>query len=195
MAKTVETFDAVSITNGSAQFFEGGQQQPAKKFGCLGTVEGETELKELVKLCEGVEVAKSTKPLRHTLTISAHIPIPVVRDVFGLTNDGLKPGVYKYSKKAQGKKFVFTADVIDEFENITKLIAFPNCVSATGFTFTVENGADEVAEMEVELTAYPDSHGNLYYEALTSELDDPSISDTWHSQFDYTLVEKASIPS
>ncbi|WP_345739413.1 hypothetical protein [Virgibacillus salarius] len=96
--------------------------------------------------------------------------------------------VYKYSNNAKGKEFVYTADVIDEFEDVTKLIAFPKCTSATGFQFSIENGADEVAEMEVQITAYPDKDGNFYYEALTGELEDQTIADQWHTSFDYALV-------
>lgn len=194
MATVVESFDSTKITNASTQFFaEDGTQQEGVKFPCIGSVEGETTLKELIKKCEGVEVAKKTKPEKHDLTISAHVPVAIVRELFGITNEDLKPGVYKYSQNSKGKRFVFTADVIDEFEEITKLIAFPNVVSTTGFKFAIENGADEVAEMEVEVTAYPDAKTNLYYEAYISELEDPSIADTWHTAFDYSLVE--AIPS
>jgi hypothetical protein len=190
MPTVVEEFAPTAIKNSSVQFFESdGTQTPGTKFGCVGTAEGETTLKEVIKRCEGVEVRKKTKPEKIDLTISAHIPVAVVRDLFGLKTEDLKSGIYKYSQDSKGKEFVYTADVIDDFEDVVKLIAFPKAVSATGFKFSIENGADEVAEMEVELTAYPDEQGNLYYEALVSELDDPTIADTWHSQFDYTLVE------
>nr|BDD47233.1 hypothetical protein 7 [Bacillaceae bacterium] len=195
MATIVETFDAVSIKNSSVQFFNtDGTQTPGVKFGCVGSVEGETTLKELIKMCEGVEVRKKTKPEKIDLTISAHIPVPVIRDFFGLKADNLKPGIYAYAKESKGKEFVFTADVIDEFEDVTKLIAFPKAVSATGFKFAIENGADEVAEMEVEVTCYPDEKGNLYYEALTSELSDATVEDAWHTNFNYALVEAIATP-
>ncbi|TLS37738.1 phage tail protein [Pseudalkalibacillus caeni] len=195
MATVVETFDSTKITNASVQFFdETGTQQAGQEFSCIGSIEGETTMKELIKKCEGVEVAKRTKPEKHDLTVSAHVPVQIVRDLFGLSNTDLKPGIYKYSQNSKGKKFVLTADVIDEFEEVTKLIAFPNCVSSTGFKFAIENGADEVAEMEVELAAYPDDKQNLYYEAFVSELEDTTIKDTWHTTFDYTLVELVATP-
>jgi len=195
MATIVEEFDSTSIKNSSIQFFEtDGTKKPGTKFGSIGSIEGETTLRELIKRAEGVEVRKKTKPEKIDITISALIPVGVVRDFFGLSTEGLKPGVYKYSQQSKGKEFVYTADVIDEFEDVVKLIAFPKAVSATGFKFAIENGADEVAQMEVEVTAYPDEQGNLYYEAFVSELDDPTIADTWHSEFNYTLVEAIPAP-
>lgn len=190
MPTIVETFDAVSIKNSSVQFFQSnGTKSPGVKFGSVGSIEGETTLKEIIKMCEGVEVKKKTRPEKIDLTISAHIPVAVVREFFGLKTDNLEPGVYAYSTNSKGKEFIYTADVIDEFEDVTKLIAFPKCVSATGFKFAVENGADEVAEMEVEITCYPDEQGNLYYEALVSEIDEFSgIAASWHTNFTYDLV-------
>lgn len=195
MATVVETFDAVSVKNTSVQF-EGkdGTKEPGEKFGCVGSISGETEMKELVKMCEGVEVRKRTKPLKMNLTLSAHVKVPIIRKVFGLSDANLKPGVYKYSKDAKGKEFTLTADVVDEFEDVTKLIAFPKSVSATGLKFTIENGADEVAELELEFTVYPDEKDNFYYEALTSELDDEIIAQSWHTEFDYSLVEALPTP-
>ncbi|UOE96076.1 phage tail protein [Alkalihalobacillus sp. LMS39] len=194
MPTVVENFDAMAIKNSSVQFFDNGTQKEGTKFGCVGNLGGETTLKEIIKRCEGVEVRKITKPEKIDLTVSAHIPVKVVRDIFGINSTDLKPGVYKYSQNSKGKEFVFTADVIDEFEDVVKLIAFPKCSSATGFRFTIENGADEVAEMEVEITAYPDEKKNLYYEAFASELQDTNIQENWHKLFTYELVEKIPTP-
>lgn len=193
MSTVVEDFAPTDIKNSSVQFFGAdGTKQTGEKFGCVGSVEGETTLRELIKTCEGVEVAKKVKPVKSDLTITAHVKVSVVRDLFGLSNEDLKPGVYKYSNQSKGKEFVFTADVIDEFEEVTKLIAFPKTVSASGFAFTIENGADEVAQMETSVTAYPDDKGNIYYEAFVAELQDPTVADTWHSDFNYSLVEEVT---
>lgn len=195
MATIVENFDSIAIKNSSVQFKNSdGTYEQGTKFGCVGNIEGETTLKELIKMCEGVEVRKKVKPEKMDLTISAHIPVKIVRNIFGIKSENLKPGVYSYATNSIGKEFIFTADVIDEFEDVTKLIAFPNATTASGFKFAIENGADEVAEMEVELTVYPDSNKNLMYEAFTNELEDPTIADTWHTQFTYSLVEAVPTP-
>lgn len=194
MSTIIETFDAISIKNSSVQFFNpDGSKESTKKFGCVGNASGETTLRELVKRCEGVEVKKRVKPEKMDLTISAHVPVPVMRKLFGMSNETLIQGVYKYSIDAKGKEFVFTADVMDEFEDVTKLIAFPHCMSSAGLQFSVENGADEVAEMELSLTAYPDKKGNIYYEGYVSEMSE-NIQEQWHTDFEYELVEETPEP-
>ncbi|GAF63645.1 hypothetical protein BTS2_0536 [Bacillus sp. TS-2] len=194
MPEVVKVFDAISIKNSSVQIKDGNTIKPGEKFGSVGSISGETVMRELIKRAEGVEVRKRTKPERHDITVSAHIYLTVMRELFGITSENLKPGIYSYGVDAKGSEFIYTADVIDEFEEVTKLIAFPNCISATGFKFTVSNGADEVAEMELNLTAYPDEHGQLYYEALTSELAGESIAEQWHKQFTRDLVAATENP-
>lgn len=193
MANTVTEFDSVTITNASVQFFDGGTQQEGTKFGCLGDLEAETESTEIAKKCEGIEVKKITKPQKSEVKVTAHIPVQVARDYFGLTKEGLKPGVWAYGSMSKGKRFVFTADVIDEFEDITKMIAFANCANATGLKMKIENGADEVALLELEFTALPDQNRMIYYEAFIAEIDDDSVKEQWHKKFTPELV-KATLP-
>lgn len=191
MAKVIQEFDSVSITNASIQYFDAGVQQEGTKFGCIGTFDGETEIVEIVKKCEGFEVKKRTKALKTTVTVAAHVPIQVFRNFYGLSNTDLKPGIYAYGTSSKGKNFVFTADIVDEFEDVTKMIAFSNCTSASGLKFTVENGADEVALIEFEFTALPDKVKEIYYEALIPEVEDESVIKSWHTQFTPDLVKLA----
>jgi hypothetical protein len=194
MPTVIQEFDAVSIKNASVQFIDNGTQQPGTKFGCMGSIEGETEGIEIVKKCEGVEVKRKFKPNKMNLTVNAHIPVQVARDFFGLTNADLKPGVWAYGELSKGKQFVLTADVIDEFEDVVKLIAFPNCSNNTGFKISIENGADEVAMLELNFTALKDSLGNLYYESFIEELDDSTVAEQWHTQFTPDLVKAVPTP-
>jgi hypothetical protein len=194
MTTVIQEFDAVSIKNASIQFLENGVQQAGTKFGLLGNIEGETEGIEIVKKAEGIEVKRKFKPTKMNLTASGHIPVKVARDFFGLKTEGLKPGVWAYGTLSKGKDFVFTADVIDEFEDIVKLIAFSNCSNTTGFKIAIENGADEVAMLEIEFAALTDELGNFYYEALVDELADATVATQWHTKFDTALVEAVPAP-
>lgn len=189
MSVTIEQFDAMRITNASIQFIKSGTQQEGTKFGCLGQIEGETEMKEFIKKCEGIEVKKVSKPQKMNLTVSAHIPVAIGRDLFGLSNEGLKAGVYSYGSESKGLPFVLTADVIDDFEDVVKMVAFPNCTSTTGLKMTIENGGDEVAELELEFTAMLDAANKLYYEAFVDEVTDETVKSTWHTKFTTELVE------
>jgi hypothetical protein len=194
MPTVIQEFDAVSIKNASVQFTKAGVKQAGTKFGAVGSVEGETEVIEIVKKAEGLEVKRKSKPVKMTLTVSAHIPVQVARDFFGLSNTDLKPGVWAYGTASKGSQFIFTADVIDEFEDVKKLIAFPNCTDTSGFKIQVENGSDEVAMLEVEFTALADDAGNIYYEALVDELADATVATNWHTNFTPALVEAVLAP-
>ncbi|EOS9373537.1 phage tail protein [Listeria innocua] len=188
MATIIEEFDATRVTNVGTKFSE---DATSIAFGCLGSIEGETELLELVKKCEGVETKKKTTPQKMSLTLNGHVKVPVLQDIFGLSNEGLKAGVYSYGADSLSKPFVLTADVLDEFEAQTKLIAFSNCVAATGLKITVENGADEVAEVELEFTAMIDDNRKCYYEAIISELDEAdkdAFVKQWHTNFTPDMV-------
>ncbi|HBL6232454.1 TPA: phage tail protein, partial [Listeria monocytogenes] len=65
MATIIEEFDATRVTNVGTKFSE---DATSIAFGCLGSIEGETELLELVKKCEGVETKKKTTPQKMSLT-------------------------------------------------------------------------------------------------------------------------------
>lgn len=194
MVKVVTEFDAVAIKNASIQVYEGDVASAGEPFGCVGSIEGETESKEIVKICEGIEVKKRVIPQKMNINVTAHIPVKVARDIFGLSNEDLKKGIFAYGPTSKGKRFVLTADVIDEFEDVTKLIAFPNVSNNTGFQIKVENGQDEVALLEMELTALVDKNDKFYYEALVDELEDEAVKTDWHTAFTPELVAAVPIP-
>lgn len=185
MPQTVVDFDAVSIKNPAIKF--DGELQ-SQSFGGIGKVSGETTLREIVKKLEGIEVKKKSTPEKMVLKLTAHVPVAPIRKLFGLSNSGLKPGIYAYGSPCKGLPFVLTGDVLDEFEDVTKLIAFPNCISNTGLTLNVENGADTVAELELEFTAYLDENKYCYYEAFVSEIEVADVT-TWRTNFTPTLVK------
>lgn len=180
-------FSPVSIKNASVQVITKGTQAEGKRFGCMGTLSAETEVATKTKNCEGTEKV-ITIPKYMTVTVEAHIQRDVIRDIFGVSTDGLKTGIYSYGIHSKGKRFVFTADEIDEFEDVTQLIAFPECSNMTGLSVSIDNDADEVAYVEVEFRANADTLGNFYYEAMGEELD-TTTKNTWHKKFDAELVQ------
>ncbi|WP_431030054.1 phage tail protein [Lysinibacillus sp. LZ02] len=187
--KIIEEFDATRITNFAIKF-KGDEQ--ASSFGCVGKIEGSSESVAIVKKCEAVEKKRKSKVQKMVLTLSAHVKVATLRRIFGIKNNGLKPGVYRYGTDSIGEDFTLTATAIDEFEDEQKLIAFSNCANNTGFKITVENGVEEVAELELEYTALPDVSNGIYYEAYLAELDEVTkeqfVSD-WHSNFTPELVK------
>lgn len=190
----IEEFDAMRITNASVQFKKKGTQQPGQKFGAIGTISGDTESKTITKVEEGVETKKKVIPQKMNLSISAHIPVAVAREYFGLSNEGLKPGIYSYGSDSLGTDFVLTADVIDDFEDVKKLIAFPNASNSGGYTLNIENGQEEVALLEMSVTALVDDNKKFYYEAFVDELEDATIAEKWHTNFTPELVAVPDTP-
>ncbi|MED3799814.1 phage tail protein [Lysinibacillus capsici] len=188
MPTTIEEFDTVRITEFAVKFKD---EEKAQPFGCVGTIEGESEIVAIIKRCEGVEKKRKPKVSKMTITISAHVRLAAQRRIFGISADGLKPGVYKYGADSIGDTFVLTAVGIDEFEDEEKLIAFSNCSANTGLTLSIENGAEEVAEIELEFTALVDDKRGIYYETYISELADEGKEEfitNWKTNFTPELV-------
>lgn len=186
---TIEKFHPVSINNAAVQYKNGATYAPGTAFGCIGSIEGETEITTKQLKCGAIILKENSKATKSTLTVTlADVPVQVARDYFGYSNEGLKDGVYSYGTNSKGKEFIFTAEEVDDFEETTKLIAFPKCVSATGYKISVDNSSDEVANIEFEITALPDAHGQIVYEAFVAEVTDETIKNQWHTAFTRELV-------
>lgn len=184
MATEIKEFDAMRVKNVAFQY-----EDSVEKFQCIGSIEGETELRTIVKKCEGVITKSKSIPIGHSLTLAGYVPVKVLRKTFGLSNDKLKAGIYSYGIDSKSEKFCLTADVIDDFEDIVKLVAFPKCISATGLKYNIDNEADETAYVELEFDVNPDEEGQFYYEAFVGEVDE-SIATAWHTTFSRELVEE-----
>ncbi|QWH10354.1 phage tail protein [Bacillus mycoides] len=183
---TIDVFDAVEIKNASVLFKGDTVTSP---FGCIGKLDAETEIKSIAKLCGGVPKKKKSKPTQVKVKISGHMELKVARKIFGLKNEGLIDGVYSYGIESVGEDFSFVAEEYDTFEDNNRLIAFPNCSAATGFVKSIENGADELAEFEVEITALPDTYGEFYYEGINLPAD---VQTKWLTKFDPAELRKVT---
>lgn len=174
----VETFDNVSIKK-IAFLFKGDTTGSATD--CNGQLSGETEMKTIVKKCGATEVKSKAKPIGMTVTITAHVPVEVFRNFYGLEQDAqLKKGIYSYGPSSTGRDFSLAVQVVDDFEENEKLLAFLSATSNTGLTFTIENGADEVAALELETKILVDEFGYFYHEAIVPELEE-DLTDKWMS--------------
>lgn len=183
---TIDVFDAVEIKNASL-LFKG--ESVTSPFGCIGKLDAETEIKTISKICGGVTKKKKAKPTLLTVKISGHMDLKVARKIFGLKNEGLINDVYSYGMKSVGEDFSFVAEEYDTFEDNNRLIAFPNCSAATGFVKSIENGADELAEFEVEITALPDAYGEFYYEGMNLPAD---VQTKWLTTFNPAELRKVT---
>ena len=168
--------------------FEGGEAY--ESVNCLGSVEEEMEAKVVTKSCRGVVAKTRVKGTgAGTLKISAHIPWAVYTKAYGMELETLIEGVKAYGRNSVHKGMSVVMHVLDE-DNNEKLKAYPNCIiSSGGVTRKTENGAEEVAEIELEIAVMPDDYGNGLYEAVVDELTDETAKTTWMTAFAPELVQ------
>ena len=185
----VTEFDVYKVTNANIRFESAGILGTVEKFGCLGTVSTEPEVRTIVKTCEGDTVKEVTKITKLTVTVAAHIGADVLRKVFGLSNEGLEVGVFGLGTGSNPGKGVLTFDALNLEETETKLMAYPNMQFTSGFIQSFENGIEEIALTELTFSAFKDDNGFFYYEAFTSEVTDPTLADAWHTTFEPDLVK------
>ena len=76
--------------------------------------------------------------------------------------EGLVQGVSAYGKGSIHKTFSYTGVVKDE-DGVELLIALPNCVASSGPKSNIENGAEEVSEVEIEIDLMPDEYDQCEY--------------------------------
>lgn len=185
---TVTTFDNVSIKRISFNFKNSSN---AIATDCNGQLDGETEMQTIVKKCGSTEVKSKAKPIGMTVTITAHVPVDVYRRFNGLKQDErIKPGIYSYGPDSVGEDFALAAEIVDDFEENSKLVGMLQCASNTGLTFSIENGADEVAALELETKVMQDEFGKFYHEAIVAELEE-DLTDQWMSTLSADVIKKS----
>ena len=158
---------------------------------CIGSMEEEMTAKVVTKKCRGVVRKKRTRGTGEgTLKITLHIPLEIYVKAFGMKLDSLIEGVYAYGQNSKHKNFALVADVEDEDGN-EKLKAYPNAAMNTGVVRKIENGAEEVAELEMEIGVMPDDYGNGLYETLVAD-DDEETANEWMTAFTPAMVQVTS---
>lgn len=187
-AKIIQTFDNVSIKR-VAFMFKG--SAASINTDCNGNLDGETEMQTIEKKCGSTTVKTKSKPIGMTVKITAHVPIEVYRRFNGLKQDErIKAGIYSYGPDSVGEDFSLAAEIFDDFEENSKLVGMLECSSATGLTFSIENGADEVAALELEAKVMVDEFNKFYHEAIVAELDE-DLTDAWMSKLSADVIKLA----
>ena len=158
---------------------------------CIGSYEEGMNAKVIIKKCRGIVRKKIVKGTGEgTLKISAHIPYDIYTQMYGMNLDSLIEGVKGYGENSVHPNFSLVAHVKDE-DGVEKYKAYPNCVIETGKASKTENGAEEVAEIEIEVAVSPDEYGQGVYEALDEDVDE-TVATTWMTAFTPALVQKVS---
>lgn len=157
---------------------------------CVGKVEQEATVTSIIKKCRGKVAKKRTRPTGEgVLKVTAHIPRELYTRMHDMEREELAEGVYAYGQSSLHPEVCVTADIFDEDDN-EKYKAWPRCVISTGANSTIENGVEEVAEVELEIGFMPDDANEGFYEALASDLTDEAIKTNWLNAFTRELVLK-----
>lgn len=175
-----------------AMGFKFGDEGSYNPVNCVGSSEEAMNTKIIKKKCRGVVVKKVVKgDGTGTLKIAAHIPYDVYTEMYGMTLDGLISGVKAYGQNSIHKNMSIVQEVYDEDGN-KKLKAYPNCILETGVSRKIENGAEEVAELELEIAVMPDDDGNGMYEVIVTDLDSgkENVKNQWMTAFTPELVKE-----
>lgn len=183
-----QIYSEFEVKNTSIKF--NGTEETAEKVGCVGTLEETMKVKTITKKCEGI-VTKTVIKGDGTgeLKITAHMRYDLFLKSYGMLSDGFKTGVYAYGRDSIHKPLCLTCEVFDE-DGVKKYKAYPNCVVSSGMARKIENGAEEVAEMELTLSVMPDELGNGMYEAIDSESLDETLKSKWMTDFNAELVKQ-----
>lgn len=159
---------------------------------CVGSSEEEMESKIVSKSCRGVVAKQTVRGTgKGTLSLSLHVPYEIYVKAYGMELDTLIEGVKAYGINSVHEAFSITQHVYDE-DGAEMFKAYPNCIITSGKTAKTENGAEEVAEIELEISIMPDEYGNGVYQALATELTDETAKTNWMSKFEPSMVQVKS---
>lgn len=155
---------------------------------CIGSSEEELGVKTITKKCRGKVAKKRTRGTGDgTLKQSLHVPRSVYNEIYNMVRKELAKGVYAYGENSKHPEFSLTQKVLDEDGNI-KFKAYPRCILSSGPSRKIENGAEEVAELEMTIDLMPDENGECMYEAFESELESDDIKQQWLTNFSLELI-------
>lgn len=156
---------------------------------CVGSWEDEAETLTVTKNCRGkVAKKRTTGTGSGTVTWTGHIPESIKAKMFDMVRDDLVAGVQGYGSDNRHREFTCVGKYIDE-DGKVKYFAYPKMVANT-YNSTTENGSEEVAEREVELSYMPDENGYGKYEVLEADLgtDTNQLKTKWMTAWTPSLM-------
>lgn len=176
-----------------AQYIKIADEDSYSTMSCVGSSEEDLEVKIITKKCRGAIAKEKVKGTGNgTLTESLHVPRDIYNKMYDMNRPNLKKGVYAYGQNSSHPEFSITQKVLDE-DGVEKFKAYPRCVLESGPKRPVENGQEEVPELELTIKLLPDDNGECMYEALKSELDEETAG-KWLEHFDTSLVQSTVVP-
>lgn len=157
---------------------------------CVGSLEEDLEAITVTKKCRGIVKKSRTRGSGSgTLNISMHVKKSLADAISGMYSTGLTAGVAGYGAVSVHPEFIAVARVKDE-DGVIKYKGYPKCTLTKRPTITIENGAEEVAEVEMEIALAADEYNLCMYEAIASELTGSQLTaENWMTTFSSTLAQ------
>lgn len=160
---------------------------------CVGNWEEEMTNKTVTKKCRGVVQKTRTRGTGNgTVKATLHMQQDLFADMYGMQQEGLKDGVIAYGTKSLHPMACITVEVLDEDDN-EKLKAYPRATIQTALARKIENGTEEISEIELEFSIMPDEYGNGLYEAVVTDLTDAELKTKWMENFTPELVREVVV--
>lgn len=192
MANRINEFSEFECTSIG---FKIGDAPEYKLMELVGGVDEELEAKKMIKKGRGVTVKQKVRGTGNgTVKVTGHIPYELYNEMYGMNLKTLIEGVKGYGINSVHPTFSMTCDVFDE-DDMEKLKAYPNCVLTSGVARKIENGGEEVAEIELEVSVMPDEFGQGMYEALVENLADDALKTDWLTKFEPSMAQKTETPT
>lgn len=179
LTTTYQEYSEFEITDFAMKFEE---DEKYNICGAVGSCEETLDTKTVSKSYKGIEAKTRTRGTgTGELKISMHMAYETYCKAFGMIQENLKDGIRAYGQKSVHPTMSVTEKVIDE-DGTIKYKAYPNCILKEGISRKIENGGEDVAEIEMTLSIMPDKYGNGMYEALKDSLDENTAA-TWMESF------------
>lgn len=158
------SFDTRTVTGGKFTPVSG----TVMDLGCTGSLSGATETRTITKMCEGVPQKQVTVPLFMNIDFSGHLFTEVYRKLFGMKADAVVLTKWSYGKNSINGIGLFEWTALNMEGTEKKIMTFPNATVNAGFSFSYENGVEEISEVDLTIKAMPDAiTGEIYTETIS----------------------------
>lgn len=166
--------------------------EKSDRIGCVGSCEETKNVKTITKKCEGVVKKQRTRgDGTASIKLSLHMCWEHYYRALGMKFEEFKEGVFAYGEDSKHEEVCITSKVFDEDGNL-KLKAYPRFCITEAVATKIENGAEEVAEIEISGTALPDDNKKCTYEVMISTLEEEDLEtfiDTFMTNFNAEMLK------
>ena len=158
------SFDPIKITAGKFTPVSG----TVMDLGCTGALSGTTVMKTITKVCEGVPVKEKSIPQYMELVFRGHLYVETYRKLFCFKADETILTKHAYGTHSRNASGAFAWESENMEGDFIKTMSFANASVTNGYAFSIENGVEEIAEVEFSIKAMADANGDFFTEDIVA---------------------------